>query len=167
MAFVKEKGIYKNKRHDSKKTNFTDITDIEEIFRQTAHINMQIEAKKEEILYWRNLATSTQAVLSPVSTGGTRKNKSKVEDCVCRIADIEEALNGDMEKLIGLKTKVMRIIDKIDIPEYKSLLIHRYICDKTWYEVADSMGYSYVHTVNRLHPKALERIREIGIGAED
>jgi len=164
MIAQKEKGINEKRRHSSKKT---DITEIEEIFRQTTRINMQIETKKEEILYWRNLSTSTQAVLSAANTGGAKKNRSRVEDCVCKITDIEESLNGDMEKLISLKAKVMRIIDQIDIPEYKSLLTHRYICDKTWYEVADSMGYSYVHTVNRLHPKALKRICEIGIGVEE
>ena len=156
------KNIRNKKRNKS--MDIENLTDIEKIFKKTANINMQIETKKEEIEYWREFATKTQAVLSQVNTGGKNNKKSRIEESVCKIIDIEESLNKDIADLIGLKSKAMNIIDKIDVPEYKSLLTHRYICGKTWYEVADSMGYSYVHTVNRLHPKALERIREIDIG---
>jgi len=151
-----------NKKYARRKT----VTDIEEIFRKTSHINMQINAKLEEISYWRELASKAQTVFSPSNiNSGSRKNKSRVEECICKISDIEDSLKKDMEELIELKEKSMRIIDRIDIPEYKTLLTHRYVCGKTWYQVADSMGYSYVHIVNRLHPRALKRISEIG--AED
>ncbi|MCL1858096.1 MAG: hypothetical protein FWF92_02540 [Oscillospiraceae bacterium] len=169
-GFQKEKEKYPTKKHSDNynyKNKKSDITDVREIFRQTTHINMQINAKIEEISYWRHLASKAQQVFSEVNTRGARKSTSRVEECVCKIIDIEESLKTDMDDLIALKEKAMRIIDKMDVPEYKSLLIHRYICDKTWYEVADSMGYSYVHIVNRLHPKALKRISEIAIGAEN
>ena len=158
------KNIRNKKRNKS--IDIASLTDVEKLFKRTANINMQIETKKEEISYWREFASSAQAVFSQVNTntGGRSNKKSKIEESVCRIMDIEESLGTDIAELIALKSKAMSIIDKIDVPEYKSLLIHRYICGKTWYEVADTMGYSYVHTVNRLHPKALARIREMGIG---
>lgn len=162
MADDKRFELKKERETRAKNKNITETADIEGMFRQTSHINKQIETKIEEIAYWRNLATKASAIFSEINTGGTRKNRSRVEDCVCKITDIEDSLKVDMDELIELKQRTMRIIEKMDIPEYKSLLIHRYICDKTWFEVADSMGYSYVHTVNRLHPKALKRIREIG-----
>ena len=137
-------------------------TAIEEIFYKTTHINMQINAKLDEINHWRHLATKAQTIFNTVNTGGPAGyNRSKIEDCVCKITEIEESLKEDMEKLIQLKERAGSIIEKIDVPEYKSLLIHRYVCGKTWYEVADSLGYSYVHTVNRLHPRALKKICEM------
>ena len=160
----KEKEKYANIKKSGKKTNYTVV---EEILRQTLSLNMQIETKREQIFYWENIATQANAVFSTVNTGGTRKNRSKVEECVCKIVDMQDSLEKDMNRLVGLTEKVTRIIEKMDIPEYKSLLTHRYLCGKTWCEVADSMGYSYVHTVNRLHPKALKRISEIWIGADN
>jgi len=137
-------------------------TAIEEIFYKTSHINMQINAKLDEINHWRHLATKAQTIFNAVNTGSASGyNRSKIEDCVCKITEIEESLKEDMEKLIQLKERAGSIIEKIDVPEYKSLLIHRYVCGKTWYEVADSLGYSYVHTVNRLHPRALKKICEM------
>jgi len=137
---------------------------IENIFKQASRINMQINAKLEEISYWRMLASKAEVVFSAANTGGsTRKNRSKIEDCVCKIADIEEALQSDMSRLINLKETAMRIIDRVDVPEYRSLLMHRYVCGKKWEQVADSMGYSYVHIVHRLHPKALKKLGEVGI----
>ena len=129
---------------------------------------MQINAKLEEISYWRSLASKAEVVFSAANTGSNpRKNRSRLEECVCKIADIEETLQEDMLHFIGLKETAMRIIDKVDVPEYKSLLMHRYVCGKKWEQVADSMGYSYVHIVHRLHPKALKRLSEVGTGTED
>ena len=141
----------------------TKVTEIEEIFRRVANINMQINAKTEEIGYWRLLSVKTGEILSAVKTGKSNKRKSRTEDCVCKIAGIEESLKKDMDELIKLKERVTEIIGKIDVPEYKSLLTHRYLCDKTWAEVAASMGYSYVHVVNRIRPRVFERIEEMGI----
>ena len=151
----------RNKNKNKRSTNIG----IDNLFRQTSRLNMQINAKLEEISYWRTLASKAEVIFSVTNTGGnSRKNRSRVEDCVCKIADIEESLQTDMSNLIGLKETAMRIIDKVDVPEYRSLLMHRYICGKKWEQVADSMGYSYVHTVHRLHPKALMKLSEVGIG---
>jgi hypothetical protein len=168
MVTEKERNEKTERNKLSEKSKKNKRTDIAGIFRQTSHINMQINAKLEEISYWRHLASKAEVVFSAVKTGGgLGKNRSRVEDCVCKIADIESSLQNDMTELISLKEKAMRIIDRIDIPEYRSLLIHRYICGKKWEQVADSMGYSYVHIVHRLHPKALKKLGEIGFGIED
>ena len=153
-------------KSSKKKANSSE--NIESIFKQTSRINMQINSKLEEISYWRSLASKAEVVFSAANAGGNpRKNRSRIEDCVCKIADIEETLQADMSNLIGWKETAMRIIDKVDVPEYRSLLMHRYVCGKKWEQVADSMGYSYVHTVHRLHPKALKRLSEVGVGIED
>ena len=37
-----------------------------------------------------------------------------------------------------------------------TILMTYYIKGKTWEETADAIGYSYGHTVHRLHTKALQ-----------
>ena len=148
-----------------KKSEKQKKTIIEEIFEQAIQINMQIDAKLEQIKYWREFAETASAAWGKVKRGGMRRN-SKIEDCICRIADIEDTLRSDIDRLIELKRQTMEIVEKMDVPEYKNLLIHRYICGKKWEDVAGAMGYSYVHTVSRLHPKALSRLAEI-LNAEE
>ena len=142
------------------------LTTIEKFFRRAENINLQMEAKQEEILYWRELSVKTNAVFSQVSSGSARKNKSRVEECVCKIANIQESLDRDIYELFKVQNEITRLIDKVNIPRYKTLLTERYICGKTWYEIADSMGYSYVHLVNRMHPMALEEIKKNEIKKE-
>jgi len=154
--------LQKEKEKPARKRKSGMKTDIEIIFEQTAYLNKKIEIKIEEISYWREFASKAQVVFSAVKSSGSRKSRSKIEECVGRIADIEKSLNEDMAELIGLKEKAMHIIDKISEPEYRNLLMHRYLFGKKWEEVANSMGYSYVHIVNRLHPKALKKVNEIG-----
>jgi len=103
-------------------------TNIEEIFHKTARINMQIDSKIQEIEYWRMFASKADIVFSAVGNrGGLKKTKSKIEECICKIAGIEESLKNDMDELIGLKEKAMDIINKINIPEYRNLLVQRYL----------------------------------------
>jgi len=138
-------------------------TQIEEIFLRTSRMNLRIDSKLQEIEHWRAFAAKADVIFSAAGrSGGSGKTGSKIEDCVCKIADIEESLKNDMSELIELKEKAMNMIDKIDVPEYRNLLIQRYLCGKKWEEIAEYMGYSYVHTVARLHPKALESINRIG-----
>ena len=142
-------------------------TDIEKLFLQTSRMNMIIESKLQEIEYWREFASKTSVILDAAGSSGSGSKSSKVEKCVCKIADIEESLKNDMNELICLKEKAMNMIDRIDKPEYRALLIQRHLCGKKWAEIAASLGYSYVHTVHRLYPKALECIKSVnGIGAE-
>ena len=142
-------------------------SNLEDIFKKAERVDMQINAKLEEIAYWREFASKAEVVFGAARGGASKKNRSRVEDCVLKIDSIEKSLKSDMDELIGLKEKATLIINMIDVPEYRSLLIHRYLYGKTWYEVADSMGYSYVHIVHRLHPRALKILGEMGKGADD
>ena len=139
-------------------------TDIQEDLLQTMQINRQIAAKVEEISYWRALASKAESVYYS-DAGGTKgsggNKRSRVEDCVCKIVDIEDSLKKDMDDLLQLKEKISDTISRIKEPKYKTLLMHRYLCGKKWDIVAKDMGYSYVHVVHRLHPKALQKVNEL------
>ena len=160
----------KNKKRPASEKNATQTearksrkpkkTAIEETLERTIQLNMQINAKIEEIAYWRALASKTEVFLGAISGCGMRK-RSNLEECVNKIIVIEDSLKNDMDKLIEIKDQARTVIGKMDVPEYKTLLTYRYICGKTWEEVAEAMGYSYVHIVSRLHPKALEKLRVI------
>ena len=139
-------------------------TGIQEKLLLTIQISRNIEAKLEEISYWRTLASKAESVYYS-EAGGTKgpggRQRSKIEDCVCKIANIEDSVKNDMDNLLNLKENISDTIGKVKEPEFKSLLIHRYLHGKKWQIVAKDMGYSYVHVVHRLHPKALKKISEL------
>ena len=59
---------------------------------------------------------------------------------------------------------MIKTFSKKDIPENLSMAMDlklRYLCGMPWEEVAEVMDYSYVHIVHRLHPKALEKFKEV------
>ena len=140
-------------------------TKTEELFLKMAQRHKHIQAKLDEIDYWRAFASKAESIFSVSgkdNVSGAMRNRGKIEQCVCRVMEIEESLSDEMSELIDLKEEVRNMIKKIEKPEYKSLLIHRYLHGKKWADVAEAIGYSYVHTAHRMHLKALEEINRIG-----
>ena len=64
----------------------------------------------------------------------------------------------DIDKLIDLKQEIVSLIKQVKNPEYQTLLELRYLCFRTWEQIAVEMSYdlSWVH---RLHKKALGKIK--------
>lgn len=97
------------------------------------------------------------------------------------ISDMEKALERDREtyknfphfiELVEMDTKksieeleeqkqaALAIIDKLDNPLKKRILMERYINGKTWEEVSELVSYAKTSTF-RLHGEALEELEEI------
>ncbi len=92
-------------------------------------------------------------------TGMPRKHDcsiSKIE-VVSKIVDLQEEINRDVEKLVDLKREIVWRIKAVDEPEYQTLLELRYLCFKTWEQIAVDMGYNVRH-VFRLHDEAVNSI---------
>ena len=63
-----------------------------------------------------------------------------------------------IDRLIDLKREMRVVIGAVAQPDYQTLLELRYLCFKTWEQIAVSMGYSIQHTY-RIHDQALKEIR--------
>jgi len=148
-----------------RKSKSRNKTIIETNFDKTMSLNLQIDLKLEEIEYLKILASKTENVISNV--GRTKRSKSKVEECMCKVIEIEESIKKDKNMIMSLNSQSEKIINKINRPELKSLLSNRYIYGKKWDEVSMAIGYSYAH-IFRLHSDALAKLREIetGTGAD-
>ena len=134
--------------------------DIHENLRQVMNLNLQIGTKAEELSRWREISEKASGTSYSHAKSG-RRGGSMLEDCVMKIDSIERAIKSDVEDLMLLKERISRVIDKINDPVCKSLLSLRYLNGMSWEQVAEAMEYSYVHVVNRLHPKALKMFREV------
>ncbi len=84
---------------------------------------------------------------------------SKEENLVIKILDFEAEINKDIDRLIDLKRRAKREIDKLDEP-YCAVLTMRYLEGLKWDKIADRMGYS-LRAVYRIHGIALEILKSV------
>ncbi|MBV4421046.1 DUF1492 domain-containing protein [Clostridium sp. JNZ X4-2] len=121
---------------------------------QAYRIDQRINSKLEQIVSLRALAAKATSTLSDTPPSGTR-NVHSMEDTITKMVDLENEINADINTLVDLKREFVFIIKKISNPEYQTLLELRYLCFKTWEQIAVEMGYDlrYIH---KLHGKALE-----------
>ncbi|ABN52953.1 MAG TPA: DUF1492 domain-containing protein [Hungateiclostridium thermocellum] len=127
-----------------------------EYLSQAYHIDQRINSKLEQIISLRALATKATSTLSDTPPSGTR-NVHSMEDIIAKIVDLENEINRDIDILVDLKREFVSVIRKIDNTEYQTLLELRYLCFKTWEQIAVDMGYSLQH-IFRIHDKALKEI---------
>ncbi|MCM8710867.1 DUF1492 domain-containing protein [Clostridium sp. SYSU_GA19001] len=127
-----------------------------EYLSQAYHIDQRINSKLEQIVSLRALATKATSTLSDTPPSGTR-NVHSMEDIIAKIVDLENEINRDIDILVDLKREFVSVIRKIDNTEYQTLLELRYLCFKTWEQIAVDMGYSLQH-IFRIHDKALKEI---------
>lgn len=128
--------------------------DIKTFLGQAYRIDQRINSKLEQISSLRELATKATSTLTDMPSSGTR-NLSSMESIIVKMIDLENEINKDIDTLVDLKIDFVSVIKKINNPEYQTLLELRYLCFKTWEQIAVDMGYDlrYIH---KLHGRALE-----------
>ena len=75
---------------------------------------------------------------------------------LCSTKTIEE-IDADVDRLVDLKVEITHVIKKVDDTECALLLELRYLCYKTWEQIAVELGYDIRH-IYRLHHFALQKV---------
>ena len=70
---------------------------------------------------------------------------------------IQAEINNDIERLVDLKREMVAVIKAVANTERQTLLELRYLCFKTWEQIAVEMDYT-VRNVHLLHKEALKAI---------
>ena len=128
-----------------------------EYLSQAYRIDQRIDSKLEQIASLRELLTKTSNGLSDMP-GSPNRDRSRVEEYVVKIVDMEKELNDDIDRLVSLKADIMHTIKKVGDSECQMLLEDRYLRFLTWEAIADNMGYT-VRNVYILHGKALNMVK--------
>ena len=123
---------------------------------QAYRIDKRINSKLEQIVSLRELATKATSTLSDTPSGGTR-NVHSMQDIISKMVDLEAEINCDIDTLVDLKREIVSVIKKIQNPEYQTLLELRYLCFKTWEQIAVDMGYS-IQNAFKMHDRALDSV---------
>jgi hypothetical protein len=127
-----------------------------EYLGQAYRLDQRINSKLEQIASLNDLATKCTGVLTGMPRNPNR-GTSTMADAVAKIVDLQAEINRDIDRLVDLKREMVRLIKAVDNTEYQTLLELRYLCFKTWEQIAVDMGYNVRH-VYRLHDEAVENI---------
>ena len=128
-----------------------------EYLNQAFHIDQRINSKLEQIQSLREMLTRTGMTLSDMPKNSNRGG-SRTEDTLIKIMDMETQIDRDVDKLVSLKKEIMEVVGKVEPVECQMLLELRYLCFKSWEDIASELGYS-VRNVHMLHSKALGMVK--------
>jgi 3-methyladenine DNA glycosylase/8-oxoguanine DNA glycosylase len=123
---------------------------------QTYRIDQRINSKLEQLSSLRELSTKATTTFSDVPPSGTR-NVHRMEDVICKIVTLEDEINAEIDRLVDLKRDIHAVIGEVQDPEYQTLLELRYLCFKTWEQIAVLMNYSTKYLFE-LHARALRMV---------
>lgn len=130
------------------------ITTAKDYLSQAYRIDQRINSKIEQVSSLHDLATKATSTLSDVPPSGAR-NFHRMEDIICKIMDLEADINTDIDNLVDLKREIVELVKSVSNPEYQTILELRYLCFKTWEQIAVNMCYS-IHHLYKMHNAALE-----------
>ena len=128
-----------------------------EYLGQAYLIDQRINSKLEQVASLNELATKCTSTLTGMPRNPNR-GTSTMADAVGKIVDLQAEINRDIDRLVDLKREMVRLIKAVDNTEYQTLLELRYLCFRTWEQIAVDMGYSIQH-IYRLREKAYDKIR--------
>ena len=127
-----------------------------EYLGQAYRLDQRINSKLEQVASLNELATKCTSTLTCMPRNPNR-GTSTMADAVSKIVGLQAEINRDIDRLVDLKREMVRLIKAVDNTEYQTLLELRYLCFKTWEQIAVDMGYNVRH-VYRLHDEAVECI---------
>ena len=116
---------------------------------------LQLEKSKSLMYGISSISKSSERV------SGGKATSDRLGDIVSKTIDLEEEINKTIDNYVDIQREITAMIEAVENPIYRVLLTYRYLDFLTWEKIAKRIGYSYVHTVHRLHPKALAAVEEI------
>lgn len=130
-----------------------------EYMEQARYLDMQINSKIEQIRNLNELATKATTVYSDMPHSPNR-NTSRMEETVVKIIDLESEIDRDIDALVNLKREIMRVVNRIESAEYRTILEMRYLQFKKWEQIALLMSTD-LRWAYRMHGRALNEVQKI------
>lgn len=124
-----------------------------EFLEQVRYVDRAIDSKLEQVERLRSESTKATSLVSDMPRSSS-PNLQRLEDTIIKIIDLEHEINRDIDRLVDLKNAARVSINAMTSPEERLVLELRYLCYKTWPEIAETMGVSE-STVYRTHGLAL------------
>lgn len=126
---------------------------------QAYRIDQRINSKLEQVQSLRDLAEKASATLSDMPRNPSL-NIHRMQDFIAKALDLESEINTDLCRLIDTKREIVTVIKCVENRELQTLLELRYLCFKTWEQIAVELHFD-LRWVHRLHNRALNEVESI------
>lgn len=126
---------------------------------QIGRYERMIDDKLTELYRLRQIASSISISVSDdkiMSSG----SQDKMGDAVAKIVDLEKSVEDTITKYTETRQKIIMQIDNMPDINVYSVLFNRYVANKSFEKIADSIGYSVRQTI-RIHGIALQEFEKI------
>ncbi len=123
---------------------------------QAYRIDQRINSKLKQVSLLRGNAMNLSINMKEISIQTSRDN-ARMENTLLKIIDQEREIDEEIDRLVDLKAEIKRVIDGVENIEYRLILELRYLCFRSWEEIAVEMDYS-IDYVFKIHRRALEKV---------
>lgn len=130
-----------------------------EYLQQVYRIEEQIASKQEQICLLKALALKTTNKIKETFVSGS-KSTSTTEELIIKIINLELLINEDIDRLVDIKSELVKTLKKMDDTDCRLILEYRYLNYYQWEEIAEKMHYT-VRWVYKLHGRALEKLEKV------
>lgn len=130
-----------------------------EYLNQAKTLDQRINVKLDRVSRLRAMTQKITASLDGEQVSRTR-NVTSLEDAIIRLMEEEESLNAAIDRLVDLKREVSGVLKQIDDTDCQLLLELRYLCYRSWEEIAEVM-HMHIRTVYKVHGRALLKVEAI------
>ena len=130
-----------------------------EYLNQAKTLDQRINVKLDRVSRLRAMTQKITASLDGEQVSRTR-NVTSLEDAIIRLMEEEESLNAAIDRLVDLKREVSGVLKQIDDTDCQLLLELRYMCYRSWEEIAEVM-HMHIRTVYKVHGRALLKVEAI------
>lgn len=124
---------------------------------QARFLDTRIDSKIQQVSRLRDLATKCTSTLSDMPKNPS-PNQSNMENIICKIVDLENEINSDIDRLVDLKREIVGVIKEVENTDFQTLLEKRYLSYLTWEQIAKDMGFG-IDNIFKLHRLALKNVK--------
>ena len=133
--------------------------DVKEWLRQLPQIEARIRSKETQVRKYHDMATRATGTVEATRVSGA-SNRSRVEDAVVRICDLELDSRAELAELAMYRRAAMAVIRKVLDVRQRDVLEMHYVTGWSLRRIAEEMHYQE-RWVQIIHGQALNAARVV------
>ncbi|MBR5089422.1 MAG: hypothetical protein IK093_08335 [Ruminiclostridium sp.] len=133
---------------------------VRKLLESHKEIDDRIGLGLEEIAQLRSLAERVTRYISFDESRGKGGHSDRVGDYAVKIAELEMKIDREIDELVALKEKIMKIAGSLDTDLERVIIERRYILHESNEAVAEKLGYSPRH-ITRMLRNAVEKLEKM------
>lgn len=133
--------------------------EVKQWLSRARNMRKRLDALQESKRRAYDTARSSTAPIRPDAAAQT--SSVQTDGKLARYAYFSEEVNKQIARLEEVRAEILNTIAQVEDNTLATLLIEYYVNNKTWYEVANLLGYSFAHVTKTFHANALREVAKI------